>query len=278
MKHPDGVGQSTAQRIPRQRRAGLGAAQRADVSIAIGERGAVQIDERTVVINAAVIEAAETGRFPNARSVALERATGRAVRISRRRGVVGIEARTVAVPGRRHRRPVERRVPHFLLAVRIAHADLQRVEPAAFADVEFEVGASRGFLRVVVFPVILDERHVVVVRVGEAARGVVDVRARQQLDLRRAVRVGRVLHIRHGSRGDQDVVVVGLRLDALDIEGAANSVGDVPTQVHRDVSRAFGVPEVARFVRDIQALTIGRATTIAAVVHERACRARRILD
>src|SRR3546814_15273325 len=77
-----------------------------------------------------------------------------------------------SVPRRRDRRPVERGIADILLAVRIADADLQRIDPVAALELVIDVGLQCEFLGVIILQMRLDERHPVIVRIGEAAVGV----------------------------------------------------------------------------------------------------------
>ena len=241
------------------RRVGGRTAQRRHQLDEIAQRRAVQIDQRAVRVDAVLVEAAaEVGRLPDARAVALERrmagvaaAIAGIGRISARRRVVRVEARAVAVPARGDRRPVEGRVAHRLVALGVTHADLERVEPAALIEVELPVLAQRELVRVIVLDMPLDERDPVIVRVGEPAGGVVYVGAGQQLDLRRAVLVHRILVIGHRAGRDQDVVVVGRGLDVLDVQVEVDVGVRIPADVARQVLGSFAMREVARLVLEI---------------------------
>jgi hypothetical protein len=147
------------------------------VAVVVAQRRAIQEHEIAARERAAVVVIREIHRLPDAGRIALELARVTAGRGVRRRGrVVDVEARAVAAPGRRDRRPVVARVAHLLVAVREAHAGLERAQPAAAAQVVLHVGLRGDLVGVVVLPVILDELHPVVVRVREEAVGIVDVR------------------------------------------------------------------------------------------------------
>src|SRR3546814_2887455 len=66
------------------------------------------------------------------------------------RAVIDVESRPVAVPRRRDRRPVEGRIADILVAIGVADADLQRIDPVIAVEVIFGVGLEREFLGVIV--------------------------------------------------------------------------------------------------------------------------------
>ena len=263
------IRRAVAQRIPALRCIHVAIGEAFGVQIVVVQRGAIEEHQRPTGEHIAVVVAVQAGGFPDAGRIAVERvrvATGR--RIRRRLRVVDVEARTVAVPGRRDRRPVVRGVAHLLLAIGEAYARLQRAQPATAAKVVFHVGTRRDFVGVVVFPVVLDELHPVVMRIGEKAVGVVHVRARRQRDHRRAITIGRVVHLRQTVGGDQDVVVAGLRLDVLHVELRVQVLGDVPLHVEGEIRGLLFVVEDARLVAHVGSREAHAAAGILAI-HER---------
>src|SRR3546814_14390373 len=92
-----------------------------------------------------------------------------------------------SVPRRRDRRPVERGIADIMLAVRIADADLQRIDPVAALEHVIDVGLLWEFLVVILLQMRLDVRHPGIVCTGVAAVGVVAVRPRQQTYIGRSV-------------------------------------------------------------------------------------------
>ena len=255
-----GIG-AVADRLPAHRRIRGRAADALHQPGPIHQRGAVHIDQRRIVVDAAIVEAvAKSDRLPHARAIALEgRVTRVAARIGTAGGVVDVETRAVAVPRSGDRAPVEGGIADRLAAIGIAHADLQRVEPAALVEIIGDIAAERSFLGVIMLHVRLDERHPVIVRVGEAASGIVDVRARQQLHLRGAVAVRAVLHVGHRADRDEDVVIGRVRPDVLHVEIDVQLLGRVPADVARQVLGSLAVIEVAGLVLEIEAVLQRRA-------------------
>jgi hypothetical protein len=181
-------------------------------------------------------------------------------RIGSRRRVVDIEAGAIAVPARRDRRPIEGRIAHGLVSIRIANAGFQRMQPAALADVVFHIDGKRGFPAAVILVMSLYERDPVVVRIRQIPWRVIDVGTGQVLDLRDSVGALAVLIVSHRTRGHEDVVVGDPGIDVLGVEIGVEPRNDIPLDVCRDLLRALGVVEIPGFILEVQAVPPARGS------------------
>src|SRR3546814_5637005 len=109
---------------------------------------------------------AEADRFEQTLPISVEiGARAAAGGIGSGRAVIDVESRPVAVPRRRDRRPVEGRIADILVAIGVADADLQRIDPVIAVEVIFGDSLEREFLGVIVLEMRLNEWHPVLVRV-----------------------------------------------------------------------------------------------------------------
>ena len=107
-------------------------------------------------------------------------------------------------------------------------------------EVVLAVTAQRELVALAVFKVIQDRTQIPIVRVLQAARRLIDVGRREELDARQVA--GRVKrHVGEGMHLNRDIVIVDLRLHVLPIEVEVQVVRRVPLEVERSVLRHVAV-------------------------------------